>query len=249
MASGLIYLIILGMWGAYFLPRWLTHHDASTGRATERYKSAMKVVASTPNIPEPIDPDKRKITLRIRRVIFGTLFIAFAATSGAVITGVVTTSILLIPTTAFAIYLINVRRQVVAAQLKVRRLRALQTITTTEIKLDPTVRISLGHEIPESSPEHWIPLAERHDTAGITVIPKDRAATQGGWSPVAVPKPTYATAPKAFTPKRIIDLTIPGHWTAEQERQQVLEVASRDELFDQELAEQAAQSRDIASNE
>ncbi len=249
MASGLIYLIILGMWGAYFLPRWLTHHDASTGRATERYKSAMKVVASTPNIPEPIDSDKRRVTLRIRRIIFTTLLVALAATSGAVVTGVVTTSILLIPITAFAIYLINVRRQVVAAQLKVRRLRALQTIATAEIKLDPTVRMSLGHEVPESSPEHWIPLAERADTAGITVIPKDRPLTQGGWSPVAVPKPTYATAPKAFTPNRIIDLTVPGQWTAEQERQQVLEVATRDELFDQELAEQAAQIRDIASNE
>ena len=249
MASGLIYLIILGMWGAYFLPRWLTHHDASSGRAIERYKTAMKVVATTPNVLEPIDTDKRRKTLLVRRVIFGILFTAFTATSGAVVTGVITTSILLIPTTALAIYFINVRRQVVAAQLKIRRLRALQTIATAEIKLDPTVRISLGHEVPESSPEHWIPLADRPDTAGITVIPKDRIATQGGWSPVAVPKPTYATAPKAFTPKRIIDLTVPGHWSAEQERLQVLEVATRDELFDQELAEQAAQARDIASNE
>ena len=56
MASGLIYLIIIGMWVAYFLPRWIRQHETQSGRETERYKSAMKIVASTPNFPDPVNP-------------------------------------------------------------------------------------------------------------------------------------------------------------------------------------------------
>ena len=64
-----------------------------------------------------------------------------------------------------------------------------------------------------------------------------------------MPRPTYTTAPKAFTPKRTIDLTTPGKWSAEQERQSALELPTHDELFDQELAEQAAADRHWASNQ
>ena len=62
-------------------------------------------------------------------------------------------------------------------------------------------------------------------------------------------------APKAITPKRIIDLTEPGKWTDEQERleREALAAAapSRDEIFDQQLADEAVQRlREIrAANE
>ena len=45
MGSGFIYLIIIGMWAAYFLPQWLSKHEDNSGRAIERYKNAMQVVA------------------------------------------------------------------------------------------------------------------------------------------------------------------------------------------------------------
>ena len=52
-------------------------------------------------------------------------------------------------------------------------------------------------------------------------------------------------APKAFVPHRVIDLTIPGAWSEEQERlaQDALAAAapSADEIFDQQLAEQAVE--------
>ena len=57
--------------------------------------------------------------------------------------------------------------------------------------------------------------------------------------------PTYVSAPKAVAPKRIIDLTEPGKWSEEQE---ALEIAalnaaapSRDEIFDQQLADVAVE--------
>jgi hypothetical protein len=135
------------------------------------------------------------------------------------------------------IYLVIVRRQIVTAQIRARRLNTLEKIMTAEIKLDPTARISLAaHSHPA---EHWIPLADRDDPSGVVVLPKDRTS----WNPVSVPKPTYATAPKAITPKRVIDLTVPGQWSAEQEllNQMDLPGVTRGDLFDQTLLEEAAE--------
>ncbi len=155
----------------------------------------------------------------------------------------------LIPVTALAIYIISVRRQVVAAHIKKRRLEALASITAVEIKVDPSTRIDLSNRrrgASESIHEQWIPLGERVNNSSITII---RDETERSWSPVAVPRPTYVTAPKVITPKRTIDLTTPGKWSAEQERESALELPTHDELFDQELAEQAAAAREWAANQ
>ena len=52
-------------------------------------------------------------------------------------------------------------------------------------------------------------------------------------------------APKAVTPKRVIDLTTPGQWSEEQERLEREALAavspSRDEIFDQQLADEAVE--------
>lgn len=125
----------------------------------------------------------------------------------------------------------------------------MAAITAAEIKVDPRVQIDLSHRErtkSESIIEQWVPLKEREISSSITIIEKHE---ERSWSPVAVPRPTYATAPKAITPKRTIDLTTPGKWSAEQERQSALEITKRDELFDQELAEQAAADRDWAANQ
>ncbi len=249
MASGLIYLIIIGMWVAYFLPRWMRQHETQSGREGERYKSAMKIVASTPNFPDPIDQDQKDKTLQIRRWILTLLTLALFGFSLVIALNYLPVIAILIPITALAIYVINVRRQVIAAQIKKRRLEALAAITAVEIKLDPEVRIDLSRRSRNESEQvldHWVPLSERTFHSSITIIEKEE---ERSWSPVAVPRPIYVTAPKAIKPKRTIDLTTPGRWSAEQERAQALEMPSKDELFDQELAEQAAAAQDWAANQ
>ena len=47
MGSGLIYIIIVGMWIAYFLPRWITNHEEVSGRSIEKFASTMRVVGKT----------------------------------------------------------------------------------------------------------------------------------------------------------------------------------------------------------
>ena len=247
MASGFIYLIILGMWVAYFLPRWITSHEETSGKSAERYKSAMRLVSDVSAqsaVPDLEAKMKKKAKIAQRRIIFGSLSIFFLAISLGVVIGFIPTTVLAIPATTFMIYLVHARRQVVSEQLRARRLKALAQISTAEIITDQTEMVTFSSRVDfkENLNDHWIPLIDRIDSAGVVVIPKDGKS----WQPTSIPKPTYATAPKAVVPNRVIDLTVPGAWSAAQEAELL---PSRDELFDQELAEEAAERRYGAVNE
>ena len=245
MASGLIYLIIVGMWVAYFLPRWISTHEDSSGRSGEKFKSAMQVVGSSPAsmLPEFEDPAKKRKKIAQRRAIFSALASLLLGSSVIAALGFIAWSMLMIPISGLSIYLVNVRRQIVASQLKARRLKALEKVTTAPVRVSQMV--SLDSQTQRNSHDHWIPLEERQELSGVVVIPKDRA----GWQPVSVPKPTYVTAAKAITPKRVIDLTVPGVWSAEQEMLEELSLPKRSDLFDQELEEAAARYDDRAVND
>jgi hypothetical protein len=243
MASGIIYLIILVMWGAYFIPRLIHRHEESSPKAGDRYKNAIRSVSQAQTSrasfsPEFMDPMQKSKIIAQRRTIFSGLTFLLIASGVAASLGMMAWSILAIPGSGFAIFIVAVRRQIVSAKLKAQRLNTLQKIMTAEIKIDPEARISLRADA--LSTEHWIPLADREDPSGVVVIPKDRT----GWSPISVPRPTYSTAAKAITPKRVIDLTVPGQWSAEQEILNQLNlpgVTKRETLFDQTLLEEAAE--------
>ena len=250
MASGFIYLIILGMWAAYFLPKWMVSHDEASGKSAERYKSAMRVVGETGSSATVIENENfnKQNQIATRRVIFGALTFLLTAIGLLSAIDVISTSILLIPATALAIYVVHVRRQVVAAQLKARRIKAFEKISSATVITEPIERITFSSKVDfvAENNEHWIPLIERIDTAGVVVIPKDGPT----WQPTSVPRPTYATAPKAIPSNRIIDLTVPGAWIAAQQSSAESDLLpSRDELFDQELAENAATEKFGAVNE
>ena len=63
------------MWVAYFLPQWISRHEDSSGKAIERYKNAMQVVAeNNKNIKHEVNSEnKNKIYIR-RRFVFTILF-------------------------------------------------------------------------------------------------------------------------------------------------------------------------------
>ncbi len=225
MGSGFIYLIIIGMWVAYFLPQWLSKHEDSSGRAIERYKNAMQVVGENNGSikSEESIEDKGKIFFK-RRLIFGSMFSLFAISSIYAGIGFLDWTTTLVPASALLIYLVSVRKQVMASQLKIRRLRALEKITNSKI---PTTLIPEPVK-EKSSNEHWVPFSERSEITGVVVVPKDRK----GWQPTQLPKPVYTSAAKAVPSKRIIDLTSTGQWSAEQERIKALS-GRDDDLFDQ----------------
>jgi len=268
-ASGFIYLIILGMWAAYFLPKWISSHEDSSGKTQERYRSAMRIVSETgigsPIVDTPREKSREERHRQVaqRRIVFGSLLGTLLLSLILVGVGLISAPILLVPVSAIAIYTVQVRRQLATTQALARRVAALEKITSARVITEPIERTILPKYEPEvlfnESQEHWIPLSERQDTAGVVIIPKGEVSKGSTWQPVNIPVPTYVYAPKAVSGKRVIDLTVPGAWLEQQREQEriaqfereqaALAVPSRDELFDQELEAQAARRRDRAVNE
>ncbi len=258
MASGLIYIAIIGMWVAYFLPRWLHDRNEFSGKSVERYKSALRIVANASPAGSSgtgvihIDLDREaKIAQKIlrRRILFTILLFSITTT---LVGGIMNTMPLLyslVPATGILIYVINVRRETIAKRLQQRRIQQLHrgTIGVSTTNLAEVVT-------PKYSQEHWIPLSER-DLKGVVLLPKGSAQVRNIWEPKNIPVPTYVNAPKAIIPKRLIDLTIPGAWSQEQERLESEALAaaapSRDEIFDQQLADEAVErlKKNRAANE
>ena len=258
MTSGLIYIAIIGMWVAYFAPRWIHDRNEFSGKSVERFKSALRVVAnqspqtSTSSGAIHIDLDheaKVRQSLLRRRITF--VLIAFSLIT-TVVGGIMNTMPFIyaaVPLSGILIYVANVRRHVIADQLHKRR------VTQLHRRSSGVSATNLAEVVqPKPTTEHWIPLSER-ELKGVVILPKGSAAVRNAWEPTEVPVPTYVNAPKAVTTKRVIDLTTPGQWSEEQERleREALAAASpsRDQIFDQQLADEAVErlSQARAANE
>ena len=246
MTSGLIYIAIIGMWVAYFAPRWIHDRNEFSGKSVERFKSALRIVAnqspetSTTGGSIHIDLDReakfRQDLLR-RRIIFTLISFSLITT---VIGGIMNTMPFIyaaVPLSAMLIYIANVRRHVIADQLHRRRVAQMHRRSSGVSASNLTEVVQ-----PKSTTEHWIPLSER-ELKGVVILPKGSAAVRNAWEPTEVPVPTYLNAPKAVSAKRVIDLTNPAQWSEEQERLEREALAaispSRDEIFDQQLADEA----------
>lgn len=258
MASGLIYIAIIGMWIAYFAPRWIHDRNEFSGKSVERFKVALMLVASSsPNGNlgsgvHHIDLDREaKIAqlLMRRRIIFFILIFSLTTTIAGGFMNTMPFLYALVPATGILIYIANVRRQSVADSIQHRRIQQLhrRTAGVSATNLAEVVT-------PKSTQEHWVPLSER-ELKGVVILPKGSASARNEWQPTQIPTPTYVSAPKAVAPRRVIDLTTPGAWSDDQERleREALSAASpsRDEIFDQQLADEAVErlKQSRASNE
>jgi len=254
MASGIIYLAIIGMWVAYFLPRWVHNKNEFSGKSVERYKSALRVVASaTPGaqigsgaIYTDVDRAGRVAQqLMRRRIIFSLITTTLILTTAGAIMQTFTYIAIAIPVTGLLLYIAHVRRQENSERITRRRVDQLHR--TTEGVSHTNLADVLSHNSHSEvkvNQDHWIPLSERELT-GVTLLPKGTAQSRAEWQPNEIPVPTYVNAPKAVQSKRVLDLTEPGRWTEEQERleREALAAAapSHDEVFDQQLADEAVQ--------
>jgi hypothetical protein len=254
MASGIIYLAIIGMWVAYFLPRWVHNKNEFSGKSVERYKSALRVVASTTPgaqigsgaIYTDVDRAGRVAQqLMRRRIIFSLITTTLILTTAGAIMQTFTYIAIAIPVTGLLLYIAHVRRQENSERITRRRVdqlhRATEGVSHTNLA---DVLSHNSHSEVKVNQDHWIPLSERELT-GVTLLPKGTAQSRAEWQPNEIPVPTYVNAPKAVQSKRVLDLTEPGRWTEEQERleREALAAAapSRDEVFDQQLADEAVQ--------
>jgi hypothetical protein len=216
MASGIIYLIILGMWVAYFLPQWLMNHEVKSGKSIDRYKNAMAVVAeqhsiaghkvteisSFESLTESGLNQNSSGKFFQRRLIFVTLLStqAIALVGGSL--ALLDWSISALPATGLLIFVFHVRRAAHKSQERIRKLKAIEKITyanliTAENELIDTVNQIADSRIQNKYREETAEIARK----AVTVVAKAGAS----WQPNTIPKPTYTTAPKAITPKRAVD--------------------------------------------
>ena len=238
MASGIIYLAIIGMWVAYFLPRWIDSRNEFTGKSAQRYRSALEVVAGNLSPLSEVDRLRaHQMRMMRRRLFFALIITSFLLTLIGAIMQTVTWTLLLLPVAGFIFYLAHVRHDTNSEKIAKRRRDELHR-TNAGISTINFAEVVTPHNVNE----HWIPLSEREIT-GVTILPKGSQQAASEWDPHSIPVPTYVHAAKAVPSKRIIDLTEPGKWSEEQERleREALAAAapSRDQIFDQQLAEEA----------
>ena len=238
MASGIIYLAIIGMWVAYFLPRWIHSRNEFTGKSAQRYRSALEVVSGSASPLSEVDRARaQQLKLTRRRLFFALILTSLVMTLVGAVMQAVTYTLILLPIAGFIFYLAHVRHDTNAEKIAKRRRDELHR---TSEGVSPT---NLAEVVtPRTTTEHWIPLAER-EISGVTILPKGSQKAASEWDPQSIPVPTYVHAAKAVPSRRVIDLTEPGKWSEEQERleREALAAAapSRDEIFDQQLAEEA----------
>ncbi|MTA80547.1 MAG: hypothetical protein F2954_04315, partial [Actinobacteria bacterium] len=117
MASGLIYIAIIGMWVAYFAPRWIHDRNEFSGKSVERFKVALTVVAnSSPNANHSggllhIDLDREAKIAQIlmrRRIIFVLLTFSLTSTLVGGFMNTMPFLYALVPATGILIYVANV---------------------------------------------------------------------------------------------------------------------------------------------
>lgn len=256
MGSGLIYLIIVGMWIAYFLPRWISTHEEVSGRTVEKFEKTMKVVGVTSGNAAPDFEEiarRREQQVAVRRILFFSIIgLTFVVALFAII-GLVSPIIMMLPVSAFALYIVHARHQIHLAQEEVKRARSIQKVSSQPSTRNYSEIIARSKSANTkrtifeglSSGEQWTPLSERvasyaEEVQSIVILPKGSADQNSGtWEPTAVPTPSYVSAPKAAAQRRVIDLTIPGAWSEAQERAMREAMApAKDQVFDQVQADE-----------
>lgn len=270
MGAGFIYLVIVGLWVAYFLPRWISSHEEHLGRSIDRYQALLDAVGRTATgvAPVRISEAERAARLQTRRVTFLALATLLAVTILLNVLGLLSPSLLLVPIVGFTAYVLVVRRQKLM-DLRIResellqgtsaRLQVISEQRQNEGSLNSAIYRSKYAELivsvqGESEQEQWTPLSEResYQSSGIVLLPKGSAGSRDTWQPTPVPAPTYLSASRVAPARRVIDLTNPGAWSSRNNPQSVDELAqleqealaaiapNPDEIFDQEVAEEAA---------
>lgn len=262
MGSGLVYIIIVGMWISYFLPRWISNHDEVSGRSMERFADAMKKVGSTTG-KITIDVDeligRRKSQLITRRILFTSIIGFTVLVALFILVGLISPVILTIPISSFALYLVHARHQIQTVTEEMELAKNAQQMEEKKSKEGYSELIArskrAAQQLTITDSEQWTPLGDRKnegESSGITILPKGSAQGQGTWQPAEIPAPSYSRAPKAAPQRKIIDLTIPGAWSsAHESAAQEVSPQRDEELFDQESTVETDEKirRDKAANE
>ncbi len=240
-SSGVIYAVIVVLWAVVLVPMWLRRHDeVSESRSVDRFQGAMRtlsrrggwggdrevVMPARPEghlVPDGARPIDTSPSARRRRALLVLLSVCLAAAVAA-LTGVLPAWVAVL--VALVVFGFAARGRVVAQreaqrQVAARRARAAAARRRRDARVEAelaqvrrsAVRAGLAHAAPAMA---TVPADEAAaDVAPDTASePLYDAVAERVWEPIAVPLPTYVTAPKAPRSVRIIDLSQPGAWTS-----------------------------------
>lgn len=240
--SGLIYAVIIGMWAAYFIPRWLRRHEElSESRSVERFDQAMRILSRREPTPDqrfvvmPPRPEQPRaipaqrsrpgqsvrasVAVRRRRVLAGLLLTTLVTSVVTPLSPAPWWSPLVALGLVVA-YLVHLRRQarsrheVSRTRRTIRQRSRSRLLRFDAIERLMTVRRELAEE-RAAEDLRW-QEAEEAEARLRAEEAERRRAEEGGWSPVPVPLPTYVSKPVASRRAPAIDLTNPGAWTQAQ---------------------------------
>lgn len=242
MGSGLIYAVIIVMWAAYFIPRWLRRHEElSESRSVERFDQAMRILSRKEPTPDkryvvmPPRPEPRRsvpaqrssrrraahssATVRRRRVLAGLLLATLVTTLVTPLSPVPWWGAL-VALGATICYLVHLRMQARGNRFVSRTRQAVRKRSRSRImRFDAVERLmAVRRELAEerAAEERRWQEAEEAERLVREAEEKRRREAEAGWSPVPVPLPTYVTKPVAPRRGPAIDLTNPGAWSQAQ---------------------------------
>lgn len=242
MGSGLIYAVIIVMWAAYFIPRWLRRHEElSESRSVERFDQAMRILSRKEPTPDkryvvmPPRPEPRRsvpaqrssrrrvahssATVRRRRVLAGLLLATLVTTLVTPLSPVPWWGPL-VALGATICYLVHLRMQARSNRFVSRTRQAVRRRSRSRImRFDAVERLmAVRRELAEerAAEERRWQEAEEAERLVREAEEKRRREAEAGWSPVPVPLPTYVTKPVAPRRGPAIDLTNPGAWSQAQ---------------------------------
>jgi hypothetical protein len=240
--SGLIYAVIIGMWAAYFIPRWLRRHEElSESRSVERFDQAMRILSRREPMPDqrrivmpprpreaPAVPAQRSrprpaarasVAVRRRRVLAGLLLTTMVTSVATPLSPAPWWA----PLVALGLVLadlVHLRRQARARHHVERTRTSVRSRTRSRImRFDRIERLmTVRRELAEeraAEERRWKEAEEAEERLRAEEAERRRVEEEG-WSPVPVPLPTYVSKPPAPRRAPPIDLTDPGSWSAAQ---------------------------------
>jgi hypothetical protein len=237
--SGLILLVIVGAWLAVLVPMAVRSHDStSVLKSADRFSDAMRVLSArrsggerreAPVSQRPSDRLVPPLTAaeRRRRTLLALLGAALLTLGLALLGPTVFLVLHVVCDLLLVGFVVHLRRLELRRTARVPHARrpaapaAAPARQAAPARLDESVLLTVPAAprtagIPDRMPARPAPLtaplpapAARYDDASAAT------GTDGSWSPVPVPPPTYVGKPAAPPrPPRVLDLTKPGEWSA-----------------------------------
>lgn len=227
MGTGLIFAVIAGLWAVVLVPMWLRRHESTNEvRQVSRFQGTMATLGGRAATPPPsstatVDPAPLRrpnparaarslpsspaATARRRRAVLIAVGVVLVVALGAALAGAVRLEYVLAAAAVVVVILLGMaawsRRR---ARQQARRRRSAAQAARRE-RLD---------RINATTPPAG--TTRRQEQTAVGVPPPAPAVydaeAERAWEPVAVPLPTYVTAPRAPRVVRVIDLTRPGRW-------------------------------------